>query len=81
MSNNSPSKLGAERTKGADRQPPKRTFKERILHNFREFVAMFLYLWFLFALSPTMRQSFWLSTISITNRSVSRSLMPLSWRR
>jgi hypothetical protein len=29
---------------------PKRTFKERILHNFREFVAMFLYLWLLFAL-------------------------------
>jgi hypothetical protein len=30
MSDDSPSKLGAERTKGADRQPPKRTFKERI---------------------------------------------------
>jgi hypothetical protein len=29
---------------------PKRTFKESILHNFREFVAMFLYLWLLFAL-------------------------------
>jgi hypothetical protein len=26
------------------------TFKERIFHNFREFVAMFLYLWILFAL-------------------------------
>jgi hypothetical protein len=50
MSDDSPSKLGAERTKGADRQAPKRTFKERILHNFREFVAMFLYLWLLFAL-------------------------------
>src|SRR6266446_6973738 len=50
MSDDSPSKLGAERTKGADRQPPKRTFKERIFHNFREFVAMFLYLWLLFAL-------------------------------
>ena len=50
MSDDSPSKLSAERTKGADRQPPKRTFKERILHNFREFVAMFLYLWLLFAL-------------------------------
>ena len=50
MSDDSPSKLGAERRKGADRQPPERTFKERILHNFREFVAMFLYLWLLFAL-------------------------------
>jgi len=49
MSDDSPSKLGAERTKGADRKPTKRTFKERILHNFREFVAMFLYLWLLFA--------------------------------
>jgi hypothetical protein len=34
----------------ADRQERKRTFKERIVHNFREFVAMFLYLWILFAL-------------------------------
>ena len=50
MSGDSPSKLGVERTKGADRQPPKPTFKERIFHNFREFVAMFLYLWLLFAL-------------------------------
>jgi len=50
MSDDSPSKLGTERTKGADRQPLKRTFKERIFHNFREFVAMFLYLWLLFAL-------------------------------
>jgi hypothetical protein len=49
MSDDSPSKLGGERTKGADQRPPKRTFKERILHNFREFVAMFLYLWLLFA--------------------------------
>ena len=31
-------------------QKPKRTFKERIFHNFREFLAMFLYLWLLFAL-------------------------------
>ena len=29
---------------------PKRTFKESIWHNFREFVAMFLCLWLLFAL-------------------------------
>ena len=29
---------------------PKRTFKERIVHNFRELFAMFLYLWLLFAL-------------------------------
>ena len=50
MSDDSPSKLGAELTKGADPQPPKRTLKERIFHNFREFVAMFLYLWLLFAL-------------------------------
>src|SRR4029453_17455719 len=50
MSNDSPSKLSVERTKGAGQQPPKRTFKERIFHNFREFVAMFLYLWVLFAL-------------------------------
>jgi len=28
----------------------KRTFKERIIHNFRELLAMFLYLWLLFAL-------------------------------
>jgi len=28
----------------------RRTFKERIVHNFRELVAMFLYLWLLFAL-------------------------------
>jgi len=28
----------------------RRTLKERIVHNFREFVAMFLYLWLLFAL-------------------------------
>jgi hypothetical protein len=36
--------------KGAGQQEPKRTFRKRILHNFREFVAMFLYLWLLFAL-------------------------------
>src|ERR1700759_908280 len=29
---------------------PKRTFKQRILHNFKEVAAMFLYLWLLFAL-------------------------------
>ena len=29
---------------------PRRTFKERIVHNFREVLAMFLYLWLLFAL-------------------------------
>jgi len=29
---------------------PKKTFKQRIMHNFREFVAMFIYLWLLFAL-------------------------------
>jgi hypothetical protein len=28
----------------------KRTLKEKIFHNFKEFVAMFLYLWLLFAL-------------------------------
>jgi hypothetical protein len=50
MSNDSPSKLGAERTKGAGGQPAKRTFQERIFHNLREFVVMFLYLWLLFAL-------------------------------
>jgi hypothetical protein len=50
MSNGSPSKPSLERTKGAGRLAPKRTFKERIFHNFREFVAMFLYLWLLFAL-------------------------------
>jgi hypothetical protein len=36
--------------KEADEAKPKRTFKERIFHNFREFLAMFLYLWLLFAL-------------------------------
>jgi hypothetical protein len=50
MSNDSPSKLDAEGTKGINPQAAKRTFKERIFHNFREFVAMFLYLWLLFAL-------------------------------
>ena len=45
-----PSKLAAESTVRAGQQEPKRTFKERILHDFREFVAMFLYLWILFAL-------------------------------
>jgi hypothetical protein len=50
VSNDSPSPLGVERTKGTGQQPAKRTFKERIFHNFREFVAMFLYLWLLFAL-------------------------------
>jgi hypothetical protein len=50
MSSNLPSKSDAERMKGAGQQEPKRTFKQRILHNFREFVAMFLYLWLLFAL-------------------------------
>ena len=50
MSDNSSLKQDAERTKNAGQQGPKRTFKERIFHNFREFVAMFLYLWLLFAL-------------------------------
>ena len=35
---------------GHEEKKPKRTFKERILHNFRELLAMFLYLWLLFAL-------------------------------
>lgn len=50
MSSNLPSKPDAESVKGAREQEPKRTFKQRILHNFREFLAMFLYLWVLFAL-------------------------------
>jgi hypothetical protein len=50
MSDTSPLKLDAERTNGASQQGPKRTFKQRIWHNFREFLAMFLYLWLLFAL-------------------------------
>src|SRR6478672_13734147 len=29
---------------------PKRSWKQRIVHNFRELAAMFLYLWLLFAL-------------------------------
>ena len=31
-------------------KPPKRTLKERMLHNFREVFSMFLYLWLLFGL-------------------------------
>jgi hypothetical protein len=50
MSDGSPSKLDAERTKSTGKPERKPTFKERVLHNFREFVAMFLYLWLLFAL-------------------------------
>ena len=34
----------------APEEKPKRTFKQRILHNFKEVTAMFLYLWLLFAL-------------------------------
>jgi len=45
-----PSNLAGESTVRAGPEKPKRTFKQRILHNFREFVAMFLYLWLLFAL-------------------------------
>lgn len=50
MSNNSPLKLAAKSAVRAKLETPKPTFKERILHNFREFVAMFVYLWLLFAL-------------------------------
>jgi len=50
MSDNSSLEQDAERAKNAGQQAPKQTFKERIFHNFREFVAMFLYLWLLFAL-------------------------------
>jgi hypothetical protein len=50
MSDNSPLKVSAESTVRAGQKEPKPTFKERILHNFREFVAMFLYLWLLFGL-------------------------------
>jgi hypothetical protein len=39
-----------ESVKAASEQGQKLTFKQRMLHNFREFVAMFLYLWLLFAL-------------------------------
>jgi hypothetical protein len=50
MSEELPSNLGTARTQDAGKQERKLTFKERILHNFREFAAMFLYLWLLFAL-------------------------------
>jgi len=50
MSQVSPSNLDAARAQDAGKQERKLTFKERLLHNFREFVAMFLYLWVLFAL-------------------------------
>jgi hypothetical protein len=50
MDDNSLATMSAESTVRAGQKEPKRTFKERILHNFREFVAMFLYLWLLFAL-------------------------------
>jgi hypothetical protein len=50
MSDDSPLNLDAPRTLGAGKQGRKLTFKERMLHNFREFVAMFLYLWLLFGL-------------------------------
>jgi hypothetical protein len=43
-------KLNGGLTKNADPKDPTRTLKERIFHNFREFVSMFLYLWLLFAL-------------------------------
>ncbi len=50
MSDDSPPNLDAPRTLGAGKRGRKLTFKERMLHNFREFVAMFLYLWLLFGL-------------------------------
>jgi len=50
MSDNSPSIPGAERTKVTSKGEQKLPFKERLLHNSREFLAMFLYLWLLFAL-------------------------------
>jgi hypothetical protein len=43
-------KPNPESAKAAAEQGRKLTFKERMLHNFREFAAMFLYLWLLFAL-------------------------------
>src|SRR5215469_14458842 len=50
MSEASPSNLDAARAQDARKPERKLTLKERLLHNFREFVAMFLYLWVLFAL-------------------------------
>src|SRR4051812_33292215 len=45
-----PSQSDSDLTTGAEPKKPKHTFKQRILHNFREVAAMFLYLWLLFAL-------------------------------
>jgi hypothetical protein len=50
MDDNSLARMSAESTVRAGQKEPTRTFKKRLLHNFREFVAMFLYLWLLFAL-------------------------------
>ena len=50
MTDNSSLEQNTQSSKNTGQQGPKRTFKERILHNFREFLAMFLYLWLLFAL-------------------------------
>jgi len=74
MSDNSSLEQDAERAKNADQQAPKQTFKERIFHNFREFVAMFLYLWLLFALFSLHKQliqghgiSVWHQSFAILN--------------
>ena len=50
MSNGPSFKTGAEDTRSGRKQERKPIFKEKIFHNFREFVTMFLYLWVLFAL-------------------------------
>jgi len=50
MSNGSGLKLDAGSNSAGGKQERNPTFKERILHNSREFVAMFLYLWILFGL-------------------------------
>lgn len=50
IDSSTPPQLNTGVAKNNDAKKPKRTFKERIFHNFREFMAMFLYLWLLFAL-------------------------------
>ena len=50
MSDSSLSVSGVEPTKVTSKREQKLPFKGRLLHSFREFLAMFLYLWLLFAL-------------------------------
>jgi hypothetical protein len=50
MNDDSASKPHTESAQESGPQKPKPTAKERIVHSFKDFVAMFLYLWLLFAL-------------------------------